>query len=100
MRDKYLVRAMQSLIYEEKREFFESLGNAGHYSEEQKRFAFELISKHGIRATARILRIPRRTLQRWCKQYGVHVRRCPAWVFEWARRRRERLRFWQYKGYG
>lgn len=100
MRDKDLMRLMNEQIYEEKRGYFESLGNARLYSGSQKRFAFELISEHGIRASARILDIPRRTLQRWCRQYGVYVTRCPLWVFEWARRRQKNRRFWQYRGYG
>ncbi len=100
MINKDLMRLMHKEIYEEKRELFESLGNGGLYTEAQKRFAFELIAEHGIRATARILQIPRRTLQRWCRQYGIYVRRCPSWVYEWAERRRKKRRFWQYRGYG
>jgi hypothetical protein len=76
---------MHKEIYEEKRECFESLGNQGHYTEAQKHYAFELVGEFGIRATARILQIPRRTLQRWCRKNGVYVRRCPSWVYEWAK---------------
>ena len=100
MINKDLMRLMHKEIYEEKRELFESLGDRGHYTETQKRFAFELIGEYGIRATARILEIPRRTLQRWCRKNGVYVRRCPSWVYEWAERRRKKRRFWQYRGYG
>ena len=99
MRNKDLMRLMHQEIYEEKRECFEALGNSCHYTEPQKRFAFELIGEHGIRATARILHIPRRTLQRWCRQYGIYVRRCPLWVFEWAERRRKKREFWARRGY-
>ena len=97
---KELMRLMHKYIYEEKRDLFLSLGDRGRYTEKQKRFAFELIAEHGMRATARILRIPRRTLQRWCRQYGIYVKRCPSWVREWAERRREKRRFWQYRGFG
>ncbi len=97
---KELMRLMHEEIYEEKRDCFLSLGGRGRYSEAQKRFAFELVAEHGMRATARILRIPRRTLQRWCRQHGVYVKRCPSWVREWAKRRREKRRFWEYRGYG
>ena len=97
---KELMRLMHKQIYKEKGDLFLSLGNRGHYSEQQKRFAFELIGEYGMRATSRILEIPRRTLQRWCRQYGIHVRRCPSWVFEWARLRRKKRRFWEYRGYG
>lgn len=93
---KELMRLMHHELCEEKRDVFFSLGGRGRYTEKQKRFAFELIAEHGMRATARILRIPRRTLQRWCRQYGVYVKRCPSWVREWAKRQRERRRFWEY----
>ena len=94
MSTKELMRLMHEEIYEEKRDLFCSLGGGGRYSEEQKRFTFELIAEHGVRATAKILKVPRRTLQRWCGQYGIYVRRCPSWVREWAERRRKKRRFW------
>jgi len=97
---KEMMRLMHKQIYEEKRDSFLSLGDQGRYSEAQKRFAFELIGEYGMRATARILEIPRRTLQRWCRQNGIYVKRCPSWVREWARRRRKKRRFWEYRGYG
>lgn len=94
-----LMLMMQQQFNEEKRYHFLALGNEGQYTESQKRYAFELIDEHGIRATAKILQIPRRTLQRWCRQYGVYVRRCPSWVYEWAERRRRKRAFWQRRGY-
>ena len=97
---RQLVRLMISEFNEDKRYHFVVLGDAGRYSEAQKKYAFELINEHGIRATARILQIPRRTLQRWCREYHVIVKRCPSWVYDWAERRRKRREFWQYKGYG
>ncbi|HDZ69311.1 MAG TPA: hypothetical protein ENH43_02710 [Phycisphaerales bacterium] len=97
---RQLMIAMQQQFYEEKRYHFLAFGNEGQYTESQKNYAFELIDEYGIRATARILQIPRRTLQRWCGLYGVYVKRCPSWVYEWAERRREKRRFWQYRGYG
>jgi transposase-like protein len=99
MINKDLMRLMHKEIYEQKRELFESLGDRRLYTEAQKHYAFELVGEFGIRATARILQIPRRTLQRWCKKNGVYVRRCPSWVYEWAERRRKKHRFWQYRGY-
>ncbi len=91
---KELMRLMHAQIYEEKRDLFCSLGGRGRYSEEQKRVAFDLIAEHGMRATAKILEIPRRTLQRWCKQHSICVRRCPSWVREWAERRQKKRRYW------
>ena len=90
---------MISEFNEDKRFHFAALGNDGQYSEAQKKYAFELIDEHGIRATARILHLPRRTLQRWCRMYGIYVKRCPSWVFEWAERRRKKREFWQRRGY-
>jgi len=90
MNTKEMMRLMHGQINDEKRGLFFSLGSGGRYTEKQKRFAFELINEHGMRATARILRIPRRTLQRWCRKYGIYVSRCPSWVRDWAERRREK----------
>jgi len=84
---------------EEKRIAFNELGRDGQYTQQQKEFAFELIQESGIRAAARILNVPRRTLQRWCRNQGVYVRRCPGWVYEWAERRKRRKEFWQRRGY-
>jgi hypothetical protein len=97
--NKAMFRLMVEQFNEEKRDEFESLGNGGQYTENQRSYAFELIDHSGIRATVRILGVPRRTLQRWCRQYGVFVRRCPSWVYEWAERRRKKREFWQRKGY-
>jgi len=96
---KQLIRLMQQEFYEDMRSRFVALGNGGQYAEAQKRYALELIDQYGVRATARILQIPRRTLQRWCRQYGIYVRRCPSWVFEWAKRRRKKREFWARRGY-
>lgn len=86
-------------VNDEKRYEFLAYGNGGRYTEQQKNYAFELIRKHGVRATARILQIPRRTLQRWCRHYRVYVKRCPDWVYGWAERRRKRQEFWARRGY-
>ena len=96
---KELMRLTHEQIYEENKDLFISLGKGGHYTESQKQYAFELINEHGMRATARILKIPRRTLQRWCRQYGIYVRRCPGWVYDWAGRRRKKREFWRRRGY-
>ena len=97
--NREMFRSMAEQLNEEKRYEFESFGDDGQYTDEQRIYAFELINESGIRATARILNIHRRTLQRWCKRYGVFVRRCPSWVYGWAKRRRRRRLFWQLRGY-
>lgn len=85
---------------QEKRIDFQFLGNGGQYTEEQKEYAFVQIKEIGIRATSKVLMVPRRTLQRWCQMYAVLVKRCPDWVYTWAEKRAERRRFWAMKGYG
>ena len=97
--DKAIYRAMVEQFNEERRADFEFLGDGGRYTDRQIAYAFELINENGIRATARILKIPRRTLQRWCRQHGVFVKRCPSWVYEWVERRKKRRLFWQRRGY-
>ena len=94
-----LIRYMQQQFYEEIKAEFIGLGKDGHYTDQQKKYAIKQIQEYGIRATARILSMPRRTLQRWCRQYDVYVRRCPAWVYEWAEKRRKRREFWQRRGF-
>lgn len=78
---------------------FQAVGNGGRYTAEQKNMAFSMIQENGIRATSRILKLPRRTLQRWCRNERIFVPRCPAWVYDWAERRRRRREFWSRRGY-
>ena len=87
------IRLLAEQLNEDKRIEFECMGDGGHYCEKQKNYVFELIDQYGIRATARILKIPRGTLQRWCKKHFMYVRRCPDWVYGWAERRRKRREF-------
>jgi hypothetical protein len=82
------------------RKRFLSLGKGKRpYTMRQKEFALSLIDENGVRATSRILKIPRRTVQRWCRQCGKEVKRCPDWVRDWALRRRGRREFWRRRGY-
>lgn len=67
---------------------------AGHYSNEQKEFGIEKAEAIGVRATARLLKIPRRTIQRWLRSKGISVKRCPDWVYEWAYWRNKRKEKW------
>ena len=94
-----LIKQLAECFNEDKRFEFIYYGNGGRYTQRQKDYAFELIDEYGIRATARILKIPRRTLQRWCRKNYVWVKRCPSWVYGWAERRRKRKLFWQRRGY-
>ncbi len=95
-----MILQAQQAIYDGMREDFEAMGTGGQYNQEQKGYALGLIDEHGVRATARILRLPRRTLQRWCRGQGKYVCRCPAWVYSWAAKRRRKREFWSRRGYG
>jgi len=68
------------------------------YTERQREYVLSQVDFSGVRATSRILKVPRRTIQRWCRKYGKRVRRCPYWVYEWAERRRKRREFWERRG--
>ncbi|MBA7530403.1 hypothetical protein ES705_22609 [subsurface metagenome] len=96
---KELYYLLAYVMNEEKRSEFNGLGNKRQYTKEQIQYAINFINESGIRATSRILQIPRRTLQRWCRKYQIYVRRCPYWVYEWAERRRKRREFWERRGY-
>jgi len=96
---KESIKFLQKQFDQEKRVYFNCLGDKGQYSYRQKEYAFQHIEESGVRATAKVLLVSRRTLQRWCRKYSVYVNRCPAWVFDWAKRRRKRREFWALRGY-
>ncbi|OHB52459.1 MAG: hypothetical protein A2Y10_15315 [Planctomycetes bacterium GWF2_41_51] len=96
---KILIINFMLAVSIDKRRKFLSFGNGKRYTDTQKNYAFGIIGNSGIRATARILNVSRRTLQRWCRKYNVDVRRCPEWVYEWAERRKRRKAFWARHGY-
>ena len=89
----------QQMFYDEMCWEFEAMGSGRTYCQRQIEYAFKLIDEYGVRATARILHLPRRTLQRWCRDYGQYVRRCPDWVYAWAAKRQKRREFWARLGY-
>jgi hypothetical protein len=95
-----MILQAQQMVYDEMSEKFEAMGTGGRYNQEQKDYALGLIDEYGVRATARILQLPRRTLQRWCHSERKHVRRCPDWVYSWAAKRVRKREFWSKKGYG
>jgi transposase-like protein len=55
----------QQQVYDDMRSEFEAMGETGRYCQAQKEYALKLADEYGVRATARILYLPRRTLQRW-----------------------------------
>ena len=94
---------IRAFIEEENREklfYFKALGSERkrHYTDKQKEYAIKKAISTGLRATSRLLNVPRRTIQRWLKAEGIRVKRCPDWVYDWAywrRRRIEKRRFWR-----
>ena len=85
---------------EEMQAHFAALGKGKrNYTNKQKDFVLSLVDTYGVRATSRIIGIPRRTIQRRCRQYGKQVKRCTLWVYDWAERRRKRREFWERRGY-
>ena len=93
-----IIRAQQ-MVYDEMRADFEATGTGGRYCWTQKAYALKLMDEYGVRATATILCLPRRTLQRWCREQLEHVRRSPGWVYSWAAKRQKRRAFWTRSGY-
>jgi hypothetical protein len=65
------------------------------YTQEQKGWATDKAMEIGVRATARLLSLQRKTIQRWLRERGVKVRRCPRWVYEWAHWRKKRRQKWE-----
>lgn len=65
------------------------------YTQEQKGWAINKAGEIGVRATARILYLQRKTIQRWLRESGTTVRRCPGWVYEWADQRNKRREKWK-----
>jgi DNA invertase Pin-like site-specific DNA recombinase len=92
-----ILNFMLAISLENRRKFL-SLGKGRLYTDEQKNYVFRKLGNYGVRATAKMLNIPRRTLQRWCRKYDVDVRRCPEWVYGWAERRKRRKAFWARHG--
>ena len=91
-----VIRAFIEDENENKRSEFRSLGAGGwRYTEKQKNFAIELAQRSGVRATARVLELQRKTIQRWLRDKGVRVKRCPDWVYDWAYWRKKRREKWQ-----
>jgi hypothetical protein len=76
--------------------YFNSINPDGRqYSTEQREYAIEKALTIGVRATSRLLHVPRRTIQRWLRSEGITVKRCPAWVYDWAYWRRKRREKWE-----
>ncbi len=99
-----LIKLWIELENDKQANYFNGLNpNGGHYSVEQKEYAIEKTKAIGVRATSRLLLVPRRTIQRWLRAEGITVKRCPDWVYDWAYWRRKRREKWErikeYRGY-
>jgi hypothetical protein len=76
--------------------YFQRLNpKGGHYTQEQKEYAIEKAKSIGVRATSRLFNLPRRTIQRWLREKGITVKRCPDWVYDWTYWRRKRREKWE-----
>jgi ActR/RegA family two-component response regulator len=96
---KVILYLANELVNEEARVKFVSLGlGTLRCNHNQKDYALLQVDESGIRDTAKILGIPRRTLQRWCRASGKRVKRCPEQVYHWADNMRKRREFWQCRG--
>lgn len=98
--NKQEIRALARASIEEEilnnRAEFRALGSSKkRYTEEQKEYATNKVQDVGVRATARLLLLPRKTIQRWLRVKGIQVKRCPSWVYEWAYWRRKRWEKWE-----
>jgi len=71
----------------------------GKYSPEQQVYALKKCEEIGVRATSRLLGVGRRTLQRWCRRFNVHIPRYPPWMDDWRERKIRKRDFWRLKGY-
>ena len=93
-------RMLNEQLNEAMRLEFRSLADGRrNYTRAQREYALSKVDCYGVRATSRILKIPRRTIQRWCRKYGKLVNLCPDWVYKWAERRKKRQEFWARRGY-
>ena len=85
---KSVIKTLIEMFNDDARCEFRVLGDYGrNYTNQQITFVLTKVDELGIRATARMLRIPRRTIQRWCRKLYFPVNRCPEWVYDWAYRR-------------
>lgn len=95
---QYMIRKVAATIKNiECRKTFWSMGESHQriYTLPQKEYAITLALESGNRGTERILKICRRTLQRWERKKGVFVTRVPAWMAGWVCRRKMNKEFWK-----
>jgi hypothetical protein len=93
---KALIRLWIEAENDEQLSYFQSLNpKGGHYTQEQKEYVVEKAKSIGVRATSRLLHLPRRTIQRWLRKRGMAVQRCPDWVYSWAYRKKKRREKWK-----
>jgi DNA invertase Pin-like site-specific DNA recombinase len=100
------IRELIEQFNEEKRSYFAALGHKRkglRFHADQRAYAVRLAQEIGVRATARILGLQRKTIQRWLRAKGIWVKPCPDWVYDWAYWRRKRREKWErikaYRGY-
>ena len=93
---KALIRSWIEVENHKQLSYFQSLNpKGGHYTQEQKEYVVEKAKSIGVRATSRLLHLPRKSIQRWLRKRGVIVQRCPDWVYDWAYWKRKRREKWE-----
>jgi len=100
------IKALIEQINAEKLAEFRALGyrkKKNRYTRRQKDYAINVAEEKGVRATARILGLHRKTIQRWLRAQGIFVKRCPDWLWDWVYYRQKRNEKWErrraYRGY-
>ena len=103
---KNAIRAFIEDLNEEKRSEFRVLGyrkKKRRYTQKQKNYAIALAQEKGVRASAKVLRLHRKTIQRWLRAKGIWVKRYPDWLLDWVYWRNKRREKWErirrYRGY-
>ena len=95
---KHEIKALIEQFNEEKRFCFAALGyerKGLRFHPDQRAYAVRMAQESGVRGTARILRLHRKTIQRWLRAEGIWVQDCPDWVHDWAYWRRKRREKWE-----
>ena len=67
------------------------------YSPEQQIYALIKCQSTGVRATERLLKVSRRTLQRWCRRYKINISRYPIWMDRWVDKKIRMKSFWEQR---
>ena len=72
---KALIRLWIEAENRENLSYFQNLNpKGGNYTKVQKEYVVEKAKSIGVRATSRLLHLPRKTIQRWLREKGITVK--------------------------